>query len=305
MQITVDESQSGLRVDKFLALCDSLTRSYIQRLIDENRLKINGKISKSNQKLKSGDIVELDVPDVVPLDAESEDIPLDIVYEDDQLLIVNKSQGMVVHPASGNFSGTLVNALLYHCNGNLSGINGVARPGIVHRIDKDTSGLLLVAKTNEAHLSLAAQIKAHTLTRKYIALVHGRLKNPEGTIDAPIGRSPKDRKKMCVTHTNSKQAVTHYKVTEDFGTYNLVECRLETGRTHQIRVHMSYIGHPVVGDPVYGIKKEAFKTGGQLLHAATLGFIHPLIGEYIEINCPLPQYYEKILEQLHKKINLM
>lgn len=303
MKITVNDAAIGERVDKFLSAETEYTRSYIAKLADEGFLCVNGKTAKVNYKLRSGDEIELDVPDLQPYEVTEEDIPLDIVYEDEHILAVNKPQGMVVHPAAGNYSGTLVNALMHHCKGNLSGINGVARPGIVHRIDKDTSGVLLVAKTNAAHLHLAEQIKVHSVTRKYIALVHGHLKEQEGTVDAPIGRNPKDRKKMCVTQTNSKNAITHYRVLEEFRGYSLVECRLETGRTHQIRVHMSHIGHPVAADPVYGPKKDALGKGGQFLHAKMIGFIHPVNNEYMELSAPLPQEFLDILDKFHKISN--
>ena len=305
MKITVTDAAIGERVDKFLSTETEYTRSYIAKLADEGFLFVNGKPSKVNYKLREGDEIELEVPDVEPYEVTEEDIPLDIVYEDEHILAVNKPQGMVVHPAAGNYSGTLVNALMHHCKGNLSGINGVARPGIVHRIDKDTSGVLLVAKPNAAHLHLAEQIKVHSVTRKYIALVHGHLKEQEGTVDAPIGRNPKDRKKMCVTQTNSKNAITHYRVLEEFRGYSLVECRLETGRTHQIRVHMSHIGHPVAADPVYGPKKDNLGHGGQLLHAKMIGFIHPESGEYMELSAPLPQEFLDILDKFHKMGNIL
>lgn len=303
MQRKIEAENQGERLDRYIAAHEDISRSYLQKLIAGQNLTVNGMPAKAGYKLREGDLVSLTIPEVVPLEVQREDIPLDVVYEDSQLLVVNKPRGMVVHPAAGNFSGTLVNALMHHCGDCLSGINGVARPGIVHRIDKDTSGLLLVAKTNEAHLHLAAQIKAHTLTRKYVALVHGGFQNPEGKVDAPIGRSPRDRKKMCVTEKNSKPAVTHYRVLERLGEYSLIECRLETGRTHQIRVHMNYLGHPVACDPVYGVKKEKWTAKGQLLHAQTLGFLHPTTGEYMELSCPLPQEFQKILEELHKKQN--
>ena len=292
---------SGKRADAFLAEHTDMTRSYIAKLIGEGRLEINGKAAKSNTKLKYGDVLRLEIPPIAELEVSAQDIPLDIVYEDKDIIVINKPQGMVVHPAPGNPDGTLVNALMAHCGGSLSGINGIARPGIVHRIDKDTSGLLIIAKTNEAHLCLAGQIKEHTCAREYAALVHGRFKETEGIVNAPIGRNPKDRKKMCVTDKCSKSAVTHYRVLEHLGEYSLVECRLETGRTHQIRVHMSHIGHPVACDPVYGVKKEKLKANGQLLHAFRIGFTHPSTGRHMSLTCPLPEYFEKILETLRKK----
>lgn len=301
-KICIDAASAGIRMDKALSqVLPELSRSYVQTLASEGRIRRNGGIAKPNEKLKEGDILEVELPPLKKLETVPENIPLDIVYEDDALLVVNKPQGMVVHPAAGNYEGTLVSALLWHCGDNLSGINGVLRPGIVHRIDKDTSGLLLVAKTNEAHISLAAQIKEHSLTRKYLALVRGGFSQEAGTVNQPIGRNPKDRKKMCVTRHNSREAVTHYRVLERLGQYTLVECRLETGRTHQIRVHMNYLGHPVVGDPVYGAHKEKFQTDGQLLHAACIGFIHPVTGEYMEFERPVPPQFEKILTLLREK----
>lgn len=287
------------RVDKFVASkADGFTRSYIQRLIEDGNVKVGERPVKSNYKVKIGDIITVSVPSLKEPEIEPEDIPLDIRYEDDDMLIVNKPQGMVVHPAAGNYSGTLVNALMFHCPNSLSGINGERRPGIVHRIDKDTSGLLLIAKSNAAHLGLSKQIKEHSLTRAYKALTHGNFSSDSGTIDAPIGRHPKDRKKMAVTERNSREAVTHYKVLERFGKYAFIECILETGRTHQIRVHMSENGHPIVGDKTYGRKKEEFKLDGQLLHAYKLGFIHPITGEYMEFESELPDYFEKVLKIL-------
>ena len=293
MKITVNDAAIGERVDKFLSTETEYTRSYIAKLADEGFLCVNGKAVKVNYKLREGDEIELSVPDLQPYEVTEEEIPLDIVYEDEHILAVNKPQGMVVHPAAGNNSGTLVNALMHHCKGNLSGINGVARPGIVHRIDKDTSGVLLVAKTNSAHLHLAQQIKVHSVTRKYVALVHGRLKEPEGTVDAPIGRNPKDRKKMCVTHTNSKNAITHYKVLEEFKGYSLVECRLETGRTHQIRVHFSHLGHSLAGDDLYGGSTEFI--GRHALHCRKLEFVSPFNNEKVVINSNLPKDMEDIV----------
>ncbi|MBM7855131.1 23S rRNA pseudouridine1911/1915/1917 synthase [Desulfohalotomaculum tongense] len=295
-QVTKDDA--GMRLDKFLAReIDDLTRSYIQKLLHENMARVNGKKVKASYKLQPGDNVELEQPDPVELSVEPENIPLDIYYEDEDIIIVNKPQGMVVHPADGNYSGTLVNALLYHCR-DLSGINGVLRPGIVHRIDKDTSGLLMVAKNDAAHLDLARQLKEHSVTRRYLALVHGNIKVDSAVIDAPIGRDPRDRQKMAVTDKNSKPAVTHFTVKERFGRYSLVECRLETGRTHQIRVHMAYIKHPVVGDAKYGGQTREFKLAGQLLHAAVLGFKHPGSGEYMCFEAPLPRHFQAVLNKL-------
>ena len=250
------QENNSIRIDKFLAEeMKDLTRSHIQKLVDEGFVLLNGIVPKGNAKVKQGDKMEVSIPDAEEIDVLPEDIPLDIVYEDDCMLVVNKPQGMVVHPAAGNYTGTMVNALLYYCGDSLSGINGEKRPGILHRIDKDTSGLLLVAKNDIAHIKLSEQIKEHSLTREYFALVHGNIKEDSGTIDAPIGRHPEDRKKMTITDKNSREAVTHYFVEERFGKYTLVRCRLETGRTHQIRVHMSKNGHPIVGDKTYGVKK--------------------------------------------------
>lgn len=284
------------RIDKFIAdNADGISRSYAQKLITDGLVTVNGKNIKSNYKTSIGDKIEISVPEPVKLDVKAEDIDLDIVYEDDFLLVVNKPQGMVVHPAAGNYTNTLVNALLNHCGDSLSEINGVIRPGIVHRIDKDTSGLLLVAKNNEAHISLSQQIKEHSLTRKYIAIVHGNIKEDSGTIDKPIGRNPNDRKKMCITDKNSRNAITHFKVLERFGIYTFLELKLETGRTHQIRVHMASMGHPVLGDKTYGIKKEKYNLKGQLLHAKVIGFIHPKSGEYMEFETEIPQRFIKFL----------
>ena len=292
----------GERLDVFLTQSmNDFTRSHIKKLIDEGNVLVNDKCAKANLRLKPGDCVEITVPEPKETGIVAEDIPLDIVYEDGHMLVVNKPQGMVVHPAAGNFDGTLVNALMAHCGDNLSGINGEIRPGILHRIDKDTSGLLLVAKENIAHLGLAEQIKEHSLTREYICLVHGNIKEDSGTIDAPIGRDEKDRKKMTITYKNSREAVTHFFVMERFDRYTLVKCRLETGRTHQIRVHMSKNSHPIVGDKVYGRKKEEFKLEGQLLHAHKVGFIHPISGEYMEFSREVPAYFEDVLEILRRR----
>lgn len=288
------------RLDKFLSDRLDLSRSHIQKLIDGQNITVDEKYVKSNYKLKIGQKIFVNVPTPKSIDIVPQNIPLDIVYEDSHLLVVNKPQNMVVHPAAGNYEGTLVNALLYHCKGSLSGINGVIRPGIVHRIDKDTSGLLLVAKDDETHIGLSEQIKEHTLTRKYIALVHGNLKNDEGVIDAPIGRHPNDRKKMCITEKNSKNAVTYYKVLKRFKEYTFIECRLKTGRTHQIRVHTASIGHPVLGDKTYGLKKEKYNLNGQLLHAKLLGFVHPITNEYMEFETDIPERFEKFLKNVDK-----
>ncbi|MFR0881067.1 MAG: RluA family pseudouridine synthase [Oscillospiraceae bacterium] len=296
--LNVEETDSGIRLDKWLASKKEtdMTRTAVQNLIESGGVLVNGKTVSKNYKQKSGDVIEVTIPDPVELDAKPEDIPLDIVYEDESLLVVNKPKGMVVHPAPGNYSGTMVNALMYHCKGRLSGINGVIRPGIVHRIDKNTSGLLIVAKTDTAHNFLAEQIKEHSFTREYELVAEGRFRETEGTVNAPIGRNPNDRKKMCVIYTNSKNAVTHYSVIEQFEKYAHLKCRLETGRTHQIRVHMSYIGHPVLGDDVYG---KPFKgIDGQCLHAKKIGFIHPVSHEYMEFDSELPEYFKEILRKV-------
>ncbi len=298
----IEITNPGLRLDVFLTeYFDDLTRSRIQKLIADEDITLNGMGTKSNCKLKMGDVVEVNIPMPKETEIAAEEIPLDIVYEDSHMLVVNKPQGMVVHPAAGNYSGTLVNALMSHCGDNLSGINGEIRPGILHRIDKDTSGLLLVAKDDKAHLGLSEQIKEHSLTREYLCIVHGKIKEESGTIDAPIGRDPKDRKKMTITYKNSKNAVTHFYVLERFEKYTFIKCRLETGRTHQIRVHMSKNGHPIVGDMVYGRKKEEFKLNGQLLHAWKVGFVHPEKQEYMEFERGVPEYFEQVLERLRRK----
>ncbi|MEA4847754.1 MAG: RluA family pseudouridine synthase [Clostridiaceae bacterium] len=298
---------AGKRLDRFLAeKVEGYSRTYIQELIEDGHCRVNGKNAKPKLKLCEGDKTEVVIPDPVPLEVEPEKIQLDIIYEDKDIIVINKPQGMVVHPAHGNYSGTVVNALLEHC-GSLSdynsftGINGVMRPGIVHRIDKDTSGIIVVAKTNEAHLSLSGQLKAHTITRKYIALLEGSLKSDDGRVETLIGRDPKNRKQMAVVSTNGKKAVTHYRVLERFESNTLIEAMLETGRTHQIRVHMSYLGHPVVGDAVYGFRKQRFDTKGQLLHARVLGFIHPTKKEYMEFEAPIPDHFEKVLRLLRNR----
>lgn len=289
----------GARIDKYISdNIAELTRSAVQGLIENGLVLADGKPVSKNCKLRGGETVEVEIPEPEPMDAVPEDIPLSIVYEDSDLLVVNKPKGMVVHPAHGNYTGTLVNALLHHCGDSLSGINGVIRPGIVHRIDKDTSGLLIVAKNDASHLHLAEQIKVHSFTREYEAVACGYFKEPEGTVDAPIGRHRTDRKKMCVTTENSRNAVTHYSVIKQYGGYAHVRLRLETGRTHQIRVHLSYIGHPVLGDAVYG---KLFKgIEGQCLHARKIGFIHPSTGEYMEFTSELPDYFVSVLNKLEK-----
>lgn len=301
ISITVLQEQAGVRIDRLIA--DSLsdfTRSGIAKLIEGGNVSVNGKAVSKNYKCRSEDNITVNVPDAVALEAQPENIPLDIVYEDSDLLVVNKPKGMVVHPAAGNYSSTLVNALLYHCKDSLSGINGVIRPGIVHRIDKDTSGLLIVAKNDAAHIGLAQQIKEHSFHRAYRAVVYGNIKEDSGTVHQPIGRSPKDRKKMAVTDKNSKDAVTHYQVLQRFGDFTYIRCVLETGRTHQIRVHMAYIGHPLAGDAVYGPKKVITSLNGQCLHAGEIGFVHPRTNEYMEFNSPLPDYFTAFLKRLEK-----
>lgn len=292
-------ADNEIRIDKYLSQTElGLSRSAAASLIEAENVLVNGKAVNKKHKLMQGDIISVSVPDPVEYEAKAENIPLDIVYEDDYLLVVNKPKGMVVHPAAGNYEGTLVNALLYHCKDSLSGINGVMRPGIVHRIDKDTSGLLIVAKNDFSHALLAEQIKEHSFTREYEAVVFGNLKDDSGTVDAPIGRNPNDRKKMCVTQKNSKNAVTHWEVLERFKSYTYIKCKLETGRTHQIRVHMAYIGHPVAGDPVYGVKKEKTGFEGQCLHARKIGFVHPSSGKYMEFESDLPEYFKNFLKKL-------
>lgn len=293
-------NETGIRLDKFISVADvGLSRSAAVNLIENSGVTVNEKQVDKKYKLSAGDVVVLQIPDPVPYEAKAENIPLDIVYEDDYLLVVNKPKGMVVHPAAGNYDGTLVNALLYHCGDSLSGINGVLRPGIVHRIDKDTSGLLIVAKNDFAHAHLAKQIKDHSFTREYEAVVFGNLKDDEGTVDAPIGRNPNDRKKMCVTAKNSKDAVTHYSVIRRYKGYTHIKCILETGRTHQIRVHMAYLGHPVAGDNVYGVKNEKVSFVGQCLHARKIGFIHPKTEKYLEFSSQLPDYFTDFLTKLN------
>ena len=288
-----------MRADKWISLKnEDITRSMLQKLIESGNVTVNRKVISKSFKLKNNDEVVILIPEPEGLDVKSENLPIEIVYEDDDLLVVNKPKGMVVHPAAGNYDGTLVNALLYHCKGRLSSINGVIRPGIVHRIDKNTSGLLIVAKTDKAHLGLAEQIKAHTFTREYYAVICGRLKESHGMVEAPIGRHPIDRKKMCVTDKNSKPAKTEYTVLEEYNGYSLVKLKLFTGRTHQIRVHMSYIGHPVFGDDVYG--KPSKLCEGQCLHAKKIGFVHPIDGKYYEFDSELPDYFKTVVNKLKK-----
>ena len=291
--------KGGIRLDKFIEIED-FSRSRIQKLIDGGFVTINGNAAKARDKVKEGDVIEIDVPETEPLDVCPEDIPLDIVYEDRELLVINKPQGMVVHPGAGNYSGTLVNALLHHCGDELSGIGGVARPGIVHRIDKETSGLLLVAKTDLAHQHLSSQIKDKTAAREYICITDGNMTIQKGKIDAPIGRHPAIRTKMAVTSKNSKNAVTHFEVLEQLNNASLVECRLETGRTHQIRVHLAYIGKPILGDDVYGAKTNPYGLTGQALHAKKIAFNHPVTGERMEFFRDPPPYFAQLLETLRK-----
>ena len=299
--IEVPENFEGERLDKFLSvLLEDSSRNAIQKLIENGKVLVNGAIANKKYKVSTDDEIVVLPSELKPLDAEPENIPLDIVYEDEHLLVVNKPRGMVVHPAPGNYSGTLVNALLYHCKDSLSGINGILRPGIVHRIDKDTSGLLIVAKTDKAHIGLAQQIKEHSFTREYNAVIVGHLKDLQGTVNAPIGRNPKDRKKMCVTLNNSKNAVTHYNVLKDFNGYSHIALKLETGRTHQIRVHMAHLGHPVAGDAVYGNDKKSAFLNGQCLHAIKIGFIHPITDEYLEFTTDLPDYFQAFIDKLSK-----
>ena len=289
--------ESGERLDKFLdEMLPDFSRSYLQKLIKGQHVTVQGQIVKPNYRLRAEDEIHIEIPDEIKLDITPEKIPLDILYEDQDLLVINKPKGMVVHPAAGHYSGTLVNALLYHCEGQLSGINGVLRPGIVHRIDRDTTGSLVVCKNDMAHRSLAEQLKEHSINRRYRAIVWGNLKENEGTVDAPIGRHSIDRKKMAINRTNGKRAVTHYRVLKRFSRFTYIECQLETGRTHQIRVHMASLGHPLLGDTVYSTAKSPYTLEGQCLHAMTLGFIHPRTGEYIECTAPLPEYFEHLLE---------
>lgn len=296
----VEEKDKGTRIDKYLSdAIEGKSRSFIQGLIEKDSIKVNGKSPKSNYKLRTLDEIEVILPEPEVLKVDAEDIPIDILYEDDDVVVVNKRQGMVVHPAPGNYNGTLVNALLYHCK-NLSSINGVIRPGIVHRIDKDTSGVLVIAKNDEAHSFLSEQLKDHSMKREYYALIEGRLKNDSGTIDKPLARSKKDRLKIAIVE-DGKRAVTHYEVIERYNGYTLIKCILETGRTHQIRVHMASIGFPLVGDPVYGFKRQKFKLEGQALHAKTLGFIHPTTKEYMEFTTELPEYFEALLNKLRSE----
>ena len=300
-EICVGDQEGGLRIDKYLAeAAGQLSRSYIQKLLKDGRILVNGKPVKASYVVEDEDILSMDIPEAVEPEIEPENMELDILYEDQDVILINKPKGMVVHPAAGHYSHTLVNGLMYHCKDQLSGINGVMRPGIVHRIDMDTTGVIIACKNDMAHNSIAAQLKEHSITRRYQAIVHGVLKDDTGTIDAPIGRHPTDRKKMSINYNHGKNAVTHYKVLKRFRQYTHVECRLETGRTHQIRVHMTSIGHPLLGDEVYGSGKNPYHLQGQTLHAMILGFVHPSTGEYMEFTAPLPEYFVKLLEKLRK-----
>lgn len=300
IKITVDDSFEDIRIDRFLAeYSNELSRSYIQKIIKDGGLTVNDKPVKAGYRVCENDSIIFTVPDTIVPDIVPEDIPLDIVYEDADVIVVNKPKGMVVHPAAGNYSGTLVNALMYHCKGELSGINGIERPGIVHRIDKDTTGLIIACKNDASHRIIAEQLKEHTITRRYEAICCGVLKDDEGVIDLPIGRNVNDRKKMAVNRVNGKNAVTHYRVIERLNGYTHIECRLETGRTHQIRVHMSNMGYPLLGDEVYGGARNGFGgLQGQTLHAGVLGFVHPASGEYMEFSSARPEYFEELLCKL-------
>ena len=295
----VTSEQDGERLDKLLSIIyPDFSRSFFQKLIKENSIKVNEKIQKANYKVQTDDVISVLIPDAIETSIEPEDIPLDILYEDNDVLVVNKPKGMVVHPSAGHYSGTLVNAIMYHCKDSLSGINGEIRPGIVHRIDMDTTGSLIVCKNDESHVAIAEQIKEHSCNRIYVGIVCGNVKEDEGTIDAPIGRHPVDRKKMAINEKNGKPAVTHYKVLKRFGKYTYMQFKLETGRTHQIRVHMASIGHPLLGDKLYS-KNCPFKhLQGQTLHARTIGFIHPRTKEYMEFSAPLPKYFDDLLQKL-------
>ena len=300
-RLTVSPEDAGVRIDKYLAeQLPDITRSYLQKLLKDGSVQMNGKPVKASTKTAVGAVIALTIPEPEEPEILPENIPLDILYEDSDVILINKPKNMVVHPAAGHYTGTLVNALMYHCRGDLSGINGVLRPGIVHRIDKDTTGVLIVCKNDRAHNALAEQLKEHSITRKYRAIVCGNLKEDEGTVDAPLGRHPQDRKKMAIVRSGGKRAVTHYRVLERFGNDTYIECQLETGRTHQIRVHMASLGHPLLGDEIYGRAKSPFKLEGQTLPAMVLGFSHPTTGEYMEFEAPLPEYFEKLLEKLRK-----
>ena len=301
IEYCAEPDDAGARIDKWISVSvPELSRSYIQKCLKDGCVAVNGKLTvKPSYRVDAGDEIVFEVPDASVPDIEPEDIPLDIIYEDEDMIVVNKPKVMVVHPAPGHYSGTLVNAVMYHCRGQLSGINGVMRPGIVHRIDRDTTGSVMICKNDDAHRSIAAQLEAHTINRLYHAIVWNNITDDEGTVTGAIGRDPSDRKKMAVVDDgHGKSAVTHYRVLKRFGQFTYVECRLETGRTHQIRVHMSHIGHPLLGDTVYGGSSGRFCLEGQCLHAKTLGFIHPRTGEYIETDAPLPEYFRHLLDIL-------
>lgn len=296
---TADIEHEDQRIDRYLTeMLPEQSRSFFQKLIRDGFVIVNHIIVKVNYRLKTGDVIEIDIPDAVPTEIVPENIPLDILYEDDDLLIVNKPKGMVVHPAVGHSTGTLVNAIMYHCQGNLSGINGEIRPGIVHRIDKDTTGSLIICKNDEAHRNIAEQIKEHSVTRRYVAVVAGTFSEESGTVEGAIGRHPNDRKRMTINEKNGKPAVTHYRVLQTLKGASFMEFELETGRTHQIRVHMASISHPLLGDTVYGNSKNPYKLQGQALHARTIGFIHPTTGEYIEVSAPIPEYMTELVRKL-------
>lgn len=296
---TADIEHEDQRIDRYLTeMLPEQSRSFFQKLIRDGFVMVNHIIVKVNYRLKTGDVIEIDIPDAVPTEIVPENIPLDILYEDEDLLIVNKPKGMVVHPAVGHFTGTLVNAIIYHCQGNLSGINGEIRPGIVHRIDKDTTGSLIICKNDEAHRNIAEQIKEHSVTRRYVGVVAGTFSEESGTVEGAIGRHPNDRKRMTINEKNGKPAVTHYRVLQTLKGASFMEFELETGRTHQIRVHMASISHPLLGDTVYGNSKNPYKLQGQALHARTIGFIHPTTGEYIEVSAPIPEYMTELVRKL-------
>ncbi|ADL04608.1 RluA family pseudouridine synthase [Lacrimispora saccharolytica] len=298
-EYVVAPEEAGVRIDRYLSdRCQDISRSYLQKLLKEQSVLVEEKPVKSNYKVNAGDRISVFFPESKEPEIQPEDIPLNIIYEDKDIILINKPKGMVVHPAAGHYSGTLVNGLMSHCRSELSGINGVMRPGIVHRIDMDTTGVLIVCKNDMAHSSISEQLKEHSITRKYAAIVHGVLKEDEGTVNAPIGRHPVDRKKMSINEKNGREAVTHYRVLERFKQFTYIECQLETGRTHQIRVHMASIGHPLLGDSVYGPSKCPFRLTGQTLHAGILGIIHPRTGEYMEFTAPLPDYFEDLLRIL-------
>lgn len=304
-KIAVDLLDAGSRIDRYMAQereeLSDLSRSYLQKLIADGEVLVNGQTIKPNYRLRESDTIEITLPDIEQPDILPENIPLDILYEDDDIIVINKPKGMVVHPAAGHYTGTLVNALMYHCRDNLSGINGVLRPGIVHRIDMNTTGVLVACKNDFAHNSISAQLSVHSITRRYEAICYNNFKNESGTVDAPIGRSKKDRRKMAVDRENGRRAVTHYKVIENFNKFSYIECRLETGRTHQIRVHMADIGHPLLGDDVYCSAHSPYKLQGQTLHARLLGFIHPRTNKYMEFEAPLPEYFTHLLNILKMK----